>query len=71
MDDGVDYTHPDLMHNYVCKQEIDNIFNLKIKCNSRMQLLVMILVVMIDIHILVIQMIGLIGKWLVYIYIYI
>ncbi len=25
MDDGVDYTHPDLMHNYVCKQDIDNI----------------------------------------------
>ena len=62
MDDGVDYTHPDLMHNYVCSS-ID-----PIKLHSehffcfRMQQLVMILAVMIAIRIHVILMTGLIGK---------
>lgn len=63
MDDGVDYTHPDLMHNYVCSHR-------ELRINSwfffRMQRLVMITAVMIDIPILGIRMIGLIGKrWFV------
>ena len=62
MDDGVDYTHPDLMHNYVCLTINYNRLHILSLDFFRMQQLVMISVVMIDIRIHVIPMIGLIGK---------